>query len=405
MDDARPRVSDREALPRGNLLRRILGLAREQVGLEAAVLAEFTEGQEVVHSVDGDVDAFGLLQGSKLFFQEGFSIKAFESRPFGLIPDVRADPRLRDILANGFAELGSYIGAPVFLPDGRVWGSLFCLGREPATSLDERDVRMLETLGRLAGEELDRREREGEEIALKLRRVRRTIERGIVVHFQPICDLRSSAPIGVEALTRFDGTPHRSPDKWFAEAAEVGLGVDLEVIAARAALDSLPMLPKDAFVSVNASPQAIVSSRFLDMIRGYPGERVVVELTEHVEVENYVFLNAALATLRGRGVRIAVDDLGAGFASLRHVLRLRPDVIKLDITLTRDIDADPVRRALATSFISFADDIHAEIVAEGIETSGELEALRALGVPKGQGFFLARPAPLEVLRLPERPAC
>jgi EAL domain-containing protein (putative c-di-GMP-specific phosphodiesterase class I) len=125
----------------------------------------------------------------------------------------------------------------------------------------------------------------------------------------------------------------------------------------------------------------------------------VLELTEHASVGNYGRLADALDPLRVRGVRVAVDDAGAGFASFRHILNLNPDIIKLDMALTRGIQADPVRRALASALVTFARELHAVIVAEGIETEAELKALRSLGVGYGQGFFLARPGSLPLGRI------
>jgi EAL domain-containing protein (putative c-di-GMP-specific phosphodiesterase class I) len=122
--------------------------------------------------------------------------------------------------------------------------------------------------------------------------------------------------------------------------------------------------------------------------------RVVVEITEHEAIEDYESLLPRLADLRARGVRVAIDDAGAGFASLRHTLRIAPDIVKLDISLTRDIGTDRGRQALASALVSFADEMRMTVVAEGIETAEELEMLLELGVRQGQGFFLAEPKPL-----------
>jgi EAL domain-containing protein (putative c-di-GMP-specific phosphodiesterase class I) len=137
------------------------------------------------------------------------------------------------------------------------------------------------------------------------------------------------------------------------------------------------------------SPQLLRAIQFAPAPR-----RIVLEVTEHAAVRDYGRLNAAVGTLRSRGVRLAVDDAGSGFASLQHILRLAPDFIKLDMELTRDVDNDLARRALAAALISFAAEIGATIIAEGIETEAELSTLRDLGVAYGQGFFLARPAEL-----------
>jgi EAL domain-containing protein (putative c-di-GMP-specific phosphodiesterase class I) len=218
--------------------------------------------------------------------------------------------------------------------------------------------------------------------------------RAITTAFQPIADLRSGDVVGLEALSRFDSEPRRGPDRWFAEASEVGLGADLELAAVEVALSQLDIVPEDMFVSINVSPQYLADGLLNTVLSGRHARRIVVELTEHAKVDDYEPLLECVSMLRARGVRAAVDDAGAGFASLQHILRLGPDLIKLDLSLTRDIDADPVRRALASSLVTFAFDVGAEIVAEGIETSSEQQALSSLGVGMGQGYHLGRPGPL-----------
>jgi EAL domain-containing protein (putative c-di-GMP-specific phosphodiesterase class I) len=233
----------------------------------------------------------------------------------------------------------------------------------------------------------------------RLRRMRiEAVLRGpdLGVVFQPIVELRGGTMIGAEALARFAHEPTRTPDQWFAEAAEVGLGIQLELAAIQAALVELEHLSSATYLSLNASPATVASDDLVEVLAATPGERLVIEVTEHAPVADYDTLNAKLEVLRARGVRLAVDDAGAGFASLRHILRLAPDIIKLDITLTRGIDADPVKRALASSLVTFAPEIGASITAEGVETVEELGALRELGVDSAQGYYLARPGPLPV---------
>ncbi len=231
----------------------------------------------------------------------------------------------------------------------------------------------------------------------RMERIERVLESGVVtMAFQPIAELQSSRIVGVEALARFGVVPDRGPDAWFADAEMLGMRLELELTAMRSAIAQMDGIPDDAYLAVNVSPGTTMTPRFLDTLDGVPLHRVVMEITEHAGVDDYDGLNAALTALRDRGIRLAIDDAGAGFSSLRHIVRLSPDFIKLDITLTRDIDADPARRALATALISFASEIGATIIAEGIETRSEFETLRALGVAFGQGFYLARPAALPV---------
>lgn len=223
-------------------------------------------------------------------------------------------------------------------------------------------------------------------------------DRLVDVVYQPIVDLRTGSVVGAEALSRFTSEPLRGPDRWFADAADVGLGEPLELLSIELAVAHVADLPDDAFLSVNLSPAALAQG--IDLAaRAHDGRRLVIELTEHAVILDYSVINAATAEYRAQGIRLAVDDAGAGFASLQHVLALSPDFIKLDIVLTRGIDSDPVRRALAAALVRFAREVGAELIAEGIETVGELATLQSLGVGLGQGYHLARPM---ALPLPEQ---
>jgi EAL domain-containing protein (putative c-di-GMP-specific phosphodiesterase class I)/FixJ family two-component response regulator len=244
--------------------------------------------------------------------------------------------------------------------------------------------------------ELHARGERERQVSAERRRRRERIER--VMHdgtlqmvFQPIVDLRGGGLVGVEALARFDCEPRRPPDAWFAEAAEVGLGAELELTAVEAAVRELDRVPSGGFMTVNVSASAVLQADLEGVLSRTPATRIVLELTEHTRIEDYEPVRAAIAAHHRRGVRLAVDDTGAGYAGLQHLLRLRPDIIKLDIDLTRGIDVDPARHALAGALMTFAHEIDAMVVAEGIETSGELEALQALHVPWGQGFHVAEP--------------
>lgn len=221
--------------------------------------------------------------------------------------------------------------------------------------------------------------------------------------YQPIVRLETGGVIGVEALARFDTEPRRPPNEWFDEAAAVGLGVELELAAVRAAIGQGHLLPDGVYLALNVSPEALTDPRLESCLPG-PRRPVVLELTEHVAVASYESLIEALGRLRERGARVAIDDAGAGYASLRHILKVKPDIIKLDVSLTHDIDFDADRRALAASLVAFARETSAQIVAEGIERAQELNVLRQLGVGCGQGYFLSQPGPLPLrtIGLPPR---
>ncbi len=212
--------------------------------------------------------------------------------------------------------------------------------------------------------------------------------------YQPIVDLATREVVGFESLARFTIEPRRGPDVWFAEAWELGHGVELELAAVRRALEGLDSLPEVAFLTVNLAPHALVAPGLLAALGEGSLSRVVLEITEHAVVRDYSLLERALAPLRARGARLAVDDVGAGFASFQHILELRPDFIKLDVNLTRDLDLDPARRALVAALVSFSVEVGVTVLAEGIERRAEFVALRSLGVMLGQGYLLGRPAAL-----------
>lgn len=221
--------------------------------------------------------------------------------------------------------------------------------------------------------------------------------------FQPIVELSTGTTVGVEALARFPGEPSRPPDQWFAEATGIGLGIELEMSAIRAALAQLDRFPADTYMSVNVSARALCSSAFGDLLTGGGAARILVELTEQSDVDDYDRLCVALDDLRSLGARLAVDDTGAGFASLQRIINLRPDVIKLDRALVTGIDADPARRALAGAMLAFAREIGATVVAEGIENARENTAVRRLGIRYGQGYHLGRPSPAPLADQEETP--
>jgi EAL domain-containing protein (putative c-di-GMP-specific phosphodiesterase class I)/CheY-like chemotaxis protein len=219
-------------------------------------------------------------------------------------------------------------------------------------------------------------------------------EAAFAMVFQPIVDLCSRTVVGAEALARFTGPRKRTPDLWFAEATRIGLGMELEVAATRKAVRALEELPGSVYLTVNVSPATLAAPEFCEVVKAVGGANLVAEITEHELVEDYDRVSGAIGKLRALGMRIAVDDAGAGFASFRHILELRPELIKLDLTLIREIDHDEARQALVAGLIAFARGSDATIIAEGIERADEVETLVELGVSYGQGYLLGRPAAL-----------
>ena len=228
------------------------------------------------------------------------------------------------------------------------------------------------------------REQRAQVLALLERR------RPITPVFQPLVELATGRIAGYEALSRFNDDSGRPPDAWFNQAARCGLGARLEAEAIRASLEC-PDRPAGTYLSLNFSPSALASRRVRAVLPRDLSD-VVIEVTEHELAAEDGNLQTALAGFRQRGARIAVDDAGAGYAGLQQVMRVQPDIIKLDRGLIEQVDLDSAKAALVEFFVLFAARVGAVVCTEGIETLRELGALIDLNVAYGQGYALARPA-------------
>lgn len=285
---------------------------------------------------------------------------------------------------------------PIRLPDQTVAGLLRGMPVDRHSPVGAGQLQGMAVIAGLIGHELDQQRTVGRDRDARRQALRELFSGdGTAVVVQPIRTLHGHYVVGFEALSRFGGSG-RDPipaDTVFDEARELGLAVELELATARSALDLLPFIAAPAYLSVNLSPVALVDPRTAALFTGVDTRRVVLELTEHEQVTDYSALRRALWSLRARGVRLAVDDAGAGFASLQHISLLRPDLIKLDRALITAVHTDPSRRALVRAMVQFARETSATLIAEGIEDEAELRALLELGVEVGQGFLLGHPAP------------
>jgi EAL domain-containing protein (putative c-di-GMP-specific phosphodiesterase class I) len=227
---------------------------------------------------------------------------------------------------------------------------------------------------------------------------------GPTVVLQPIVDLATGLRVGAEALSRFPREWGKAPDVVFEEAHSIGRGHEVELLALRGAAAHLDRV--GGYVAMNVSPQTLLTPEFTTLLGDLPLDRVLLELSEHDPVEDYDALTAALLPFRTAGLRLAIDDVGAGFSSLRHIVVTDPDVIKMDRSIVSGLDTDPVLARLVESLVTFGHGCGVKVVAEGIETAAEAARLRELGVDLGQGWFYGRPGPPEDLApvAPAQPA-
>jgi EAL domain-containing protein (putative c-di-GMP-specific phosphodiesterase class I) len=314
-----------------------------------------------------------------------------------VIPDLKKFPEAMKLPAARLPRIRSYVSVPVVLSDGTLYGTFCAAGLTSDKDLTKRDKSLMEVLAHAAAVIIEPGVREAERRGAIEARLNPVLERGgPVVVLQPIVDLASGRRIGAEALSRFPREWDMAPDVCFAEAHTVGQGDQLELLAIERAAELLYEVT--GYIAMNVSPRTFLLPECLDLLGTFPLPRVLLELSEHDPVDDYDTLLAALRPLRARGMRLAIDDVGAGFSSLRHIVLTSPEVIKLDRTIVDRVATDPILTTLVRSLTEFGHGCGARVVAEGVETAEDAAALLALGVDYGQGWYFGRPGPASDLR-------
>lgn len=380
---------------RGGSIDRILNAVRTHLGTEIAFASRYVEnGEKELTHIDSDLD-LPMGPGFRDPRENSYCWHIAEGRLPELIQDPADHPFTQDIAITHFLPVGCHLNTPLRLSDGTLYGSFCCLSRTADRSMNERDLGVLKAFAALAVEQIETNlDTDYRHSRIDARITKLIEEKAMQIVQQPIHAIKTGEPVGAECLARFPDAMMRGPDKWFDEAAEIGRGVELELLAVECALESLRKVPKDCYVSVNASPEAVMSGALEAILDKAGNANLVVELTEHQQVEDFPALKAALEPIRKRA-RIAIDDVGSGYAGMRHLVDLAPDLLKLDMTLTRDIHKDVARCALVGAMVKFAEAIGSKLIAEGIEYAEEAEVLRRLGVEYGQGYYYAKPMPVD----------
>ncbi|VXC01149.1 EAL domain-containing protein [Massilia sp. 9I] len=380
--------------PLHDIIESAVDLARICLRMDVAFITEFKDGRRIFRHIAAD-GTLPVQPGHADPLAESYCQYIIDGAIPSIVDDSHIYPILKRLGCTEAMQIRAHLGVPIWLSDGSVFGTFCCYSRSPSSTLRAVDVDGMARFASLIASMLEQRvlsERAMEQATARLSEVidRRTL--GIA--YQPIVALADGAILGYEALSRFPATPAKGPAEWFEDAHKVEKGTQLELLAIELALSGLARLPPQAYLSLNVSPQSILSGSLAACLATAPLERLALEVTEHVPVEEYAAIAASLDGLRRAGLRLAIDDAGSGYASFRHILQLRPDIIKLDQSLIREIDLDPGRRALASALTAFARDTGCDVVAEGVETEAELNALRGLGIKAGQGYLFGRPAPL-----------
>lgn len=351
-----------------------LRFVREHLGVEVAYLSEFVGDDLVFRAVDAPGFEHMVSVAGKMPLDAVYCRHILAGRLPELIPDTEKEPVCQGIPLTHEVPIKSHVSIPVLRTDGTPYGMFCCLSRQTRADLNPRDLEVMRAFAAIAGEQINLRlSAQNTEMSLRRALLDMMGSASFDILYQPIMDVHTRQPKGFESLCRFRSDPYRAPNLWIDDARHVGLQQQLEICLIEHAIKALTQLPDDIYVAVNASPDTVASGALADVFQPWPAERIVLEVTEHSRVDDYDTLLKQLDILRFRGVRLAIDDAGAGYAGLQHIVQLHPDIIKLDISLTQEIDKSVVRRSLGA----------------------ELDTLTALGVPLAQGYFLGRPADLD----------
>jgi EAL domain-containing protein (putative c-di-GMP-specific phosphodiesterase class I) len=355
--------------------------------------------------LDGTTQHLEVVEsGVPLLFHDGttqpqdtsFCQAILDGKLPAVIPDVRAFPEAMKLPTAKIPRIRSYVSAPVVLSDGSLYGTFCAFGLTTDKDLTKRDKALMDVLASAAAVIIEPEVRSQERRTEIEDRLAPLIEDGgPVVALQPIVDLTTGSRVGAEALSRFPAEWDMAPDVVFEQAHSVGLGHRLELLALERAAEHLDRV--DGYIAMNVSPATLLTPECGELLGRLPLRRVLLELSEHDQVGDYATLNAALAPFRASGLRLAIDDVGAGFSSLRHIVVTSPDVIKIDRSIITGLNSDPVLTKLVQSLVEFGHGCRVRVVAEGVETAGEAAALRTLSVDFGQGWHFGRPGPPEAL--------
>lgn len=380
------------------LLPDLLRAIRLHLNMEVGFLSEFKNHHRIFRYVSDDGEHQFIRPGDTQLLEDTYCLRVVKGLIPSIIPDAQQLEAVQDLRATSELNIGAHLSIPIYLDDGHLYGTLCCFSTQPDETLTQRDLDFMSVIGDLVGRIVQYETVHLQEIETKRDQINEVIRSGAMTSvWQPIVDLETDRVIGVEALARFRTTPYRSPDLWFRQAAEVDRFVDLERNALNEGLKILPALPAGIRIGCNMSGVAVLDSGVRDYLASQNLERIVLEITEHDVIEDYKQLTETLEPLREKGLMLAIDDFGAGYATFRDIVYLHPDIIKLDISLVRGLGSNKTAQSIIRAMIAFAEENRRSLVAEGVETEDELRALRSLGVQRAQGYLLHKPLDRSVL--------
>ncbi|GAA0199143.1 hypothetical protein GCM10009123_03090 [Kangiella japonica] len=381
------------------IVQKLLNSLREHLNMEVAFLSKFINGKRRFQVIS-QINNSNIEVGAEDTLCESYCYNIVQLSLPQIIKDTKDYKITSDLEITKKLNIGSYIGVPVVLSDGRVYGTLCVFKGVADSQLNQKDLAYVRVIADLSATIIEIQKSSASIDSDLKDNIRKVISNGsLLVKLQPVVNLKNGEIIGYEVLSRINQGKW-APQKFFESAVYAGLSEEATNKVLELAQETLSKLPSNTNLSVNITPDLLTNNSFMSSLAssGLSLERLVLEITEHSLIDDYNVVTKILAPLREKGLRIAVDDAGAGYSSLRHVIALKPDFVKLDMTLTRDIHSDKTKQALMKALMSFAKERKFELVTEGIETIKELRVLQSIGVRAGQGYLFDKPQSVEYFK-------
>jgi EAL domain-containing protein (putative c-di-GMP-specific phosphodiesterase class I) len=379
-----------------NKLDKLLSIVRKHLGMEVAFISKFVNKSRVfeVVNIKNNVLPINVNQSDPI--EETYCAKIVDNVLPNIIHDTQENVIARELSITDKLSIGAYIGVPIKLSSGKVYGTFCCYKHSADDTLNQRDLSFLSAIADIATELIEKNiETESNHNEIMAGIVSVLEQDKISIYYQPIFNLKRNKIVGYESLSRFDTTPYKPPNIWFGEASKVHLGEKLEMMAIKIAIKGIEEFAAGTYIAINTSPEYVLNGAIADVLEGIDLKRIVLEVTEYAPIRDYADFRKVLEPLRKRGMRLAIDDAGSGYSSFQHVLELEADIIKLDITLTQNINSNNRKYLFTKALCAFSKAVNCSIVAEGVETIEELNCLKELGVDNVQGYLLGRPMPIK----------
>lgn len=375
-----------------NLVQEILKSLRTEIGMDVAFIAEFCEGHRVFRYIDASADSPPVKPGDGDPIEHTYCQRVVNGQLPDIIFDVSSLPPHEQLAVAEDYKIRSYLCVPITFRDGRIYGSLGCIGHQPNWQINQQDIQLMSAMAEVYGEWFNAREKIQDRQHDMQAKVQAALSgQSLEVLYQPIFDITQDKVVGFESLARVHDKDGLSPLSLFKEAEALGHKIELELKAIRLGLQGLDYYREDQFVSVNASMDTALSPQLPGVLDHTDMHRVVLEINDPMDLQIFSKVTKSLRGLLKRGLRIALDDRALGTEGLKQLDSLGPDIIKLKVRNVLHMKGDRLLKLQASPFSGYSEENACKLVVEGVETKQQLESILELGITHAQGYWLGEP--------------